>query len=85
MKQIAIRHQGNIYLLKYNPELYTEGQVRDIIAAETLEHGNDEDYEDLNDYECSSEFEITGPIRGYNGALMSLLAQLNGQVSFTIR
>lgn len=54
-KTIVIRHGVSIYLIDYNPNLYTVEEIKNIIVEETKEH---DPYEELTEYDCASEFDI---------------------------
>ncbi len=78
--EIAIRHHGKVYIIGYNTNLYSEGDIKAMILAET----DEEDPEtDLTDYMCASEMDIE---KGeYNKPkLLSILSKNKGYLQFVI-
>lgn len=78
--EIAIRHHDKIYIIDYNTNLYSEGDIKAMILAET----DEEDPEtDLTDYMCASEMDIE--LGEYNKPkLLSVLSKNKGYLSFVI-
>lgn len=78
--EIAIRHHDKIYIIGYNTNLYSEGDIKAMILAET----DEEDPEtDLTEYMCAAEMDIELGQKN-KGKLLSVLSKNKGYLSFVI-
>ena len=78
--EIAIKHHDKVYIIGYNTNLYSEGDIEAMILEET----DEEDPEtDLTDYMCATEIDIELGKKNKD-KLLSVLSKNEGFLSFVI-